>query len=409
METSTRSRVQDVAAATAAALDKAIRQAVLSAQQRPRPARRQPAFWPSSLMLCRRRTGMDLLGFEREEPDPRTLESQDWGNVFHREYYARLQRLLPWGFRLVGEPDSQYVRIEVPGVEAPIRGRYDAMLEASAEAIAALNEGALPGDLLPTEEVRFILDIKATTSYTVREVSATGSPAPQDEAEMICYLHATGLPFGIVLYHDRQSSLRAPAPVVYSKQAWQRIEEWVRDVWEHVSAGLVPPRDHDPDAGGFPCAWCPHRTACTQIGPGDGASPAPPQQLHIPGFSEQDQLATRARELVDTIIRTESAARAALESVAPLRNELEAILQRIGRVDTELGSATITSSTEWDLDLLRVRLAELGKLQDVLEISTARVRQLIEAGDLPATLLADARRTTPGRLRITPSRTSHGS
>jgi|GEM_PF-2994599 len=391
----------ETARIAAAALDRAIR--ALSAQTeqaRPRPIR--TAFWPSDLLTCRRRTGLGFLEVERDQPDPRVLESRTWGELYHTEYYRRLQALEPYGFRLVAT--EQPVSITIPGVDLPLRGRYDALVEASGEALASFTNGLLPPGLSPKDHIRFLVDIKAVTSYTAREAAATGRPTLQDAAEMTCYLHHTGLPFGIVIYHDRQSSIREPLPVLYDPDFFSTIQDWIRDVYAHIRAGRVPPRDHDPETTDFPCAYCQFRTACIRIGPSDGTSQAPPEQLLLHQLTDEAQLAARGRELLDRIIQTEAQAREVLSSTIPLRQELEAIVRRIGRVDTELGSASISTSTEWDLDTLRIRLAELGKLEDAMEISTARVRKLIDSGHLPASLLSDARRTTDGVLRITPAR-----
>jgi len=394
----------ETARLTAAALDRAIRTLCTQAEQA-RPRHIRTAFWPSDLLTCRRRTGLGFLEVERDEPDPRVLESRTWGELYHAEYYRRLQALEPYGFRLLAT--EQPVSITIPGVDLPLKGRYDALMEAPAEALAAFTGGVLPQDLSPQDPVRFLVDIKAVTSYAAREAAATGRPTLQDTAEMTCYLHSTGLSFGIVIYHDRQSSVREPLPVLYDPDFFATIQEWIRDVYSHIRAGRVPPRDHDPETTDFPCAYCAFRTACLRIGPGDGTSPAPPQQLFLHELTDDAQLMARGRELLDHIIRAEAQAREVLDSTLPLRRELEAIVRRVGRIDTELGSATISTSTEWDIDTLRVRLAELGRLEDVLEISTSRVRKLIEAGHLPASLLSDARRTTEGTLRIVPARRGH--
>jgi len=385
----------------AAALDRALRAAAVEPElSRPRSMR--TAFWPSDLMTCRRRTGLSFLEVERDPPEPRIIESRTWGNLFHSEYYRRLSALQDRGFKVLAT--EQPVTLHIPGIDLPIRGRYDALVEARGDAIAALTDGLLPGELGPEDAIRFLVDIKAVTSYAAREVASTGRPTLQDAAEMTCYLAHTRLPFGIVIYHDKQSSIREPVPVVFDDGFYRQVQDWVRSVYEHIRAGKVPPRDHDPETTDFPCGYCQFRTACLRIGPSDGASPAPPQQLTLEALTEDAQLVARGRELLDQIIRTEAEAKSILESTAPLRAELEQIVRRVGRVDTELGSATISTSTEWDVDLLRARLAELGMLDQVLEISTARVRRLLDSGHLPASLLAEARRTTEGGLRVTPAR-----
>jgi len=387
----------------AAALDRALRAAAVEPElSRPRSLR--TAFWPSDLMVCRRRTGLAFLEVERDDPEPRIVESRTWGGIFHAEYYRRLSALEERGFRVLAT--EQPVTIRIPGVDLPIRGRYDALLEARGDALAALTDGLLPGEIRPDETIRFLVDIKAVSSYAAREAAATGRPSLQDAAEMTCYLHHTGLPFGIVIYHDKQTSIREPIPVPYDEAFFQQVQDWIRSVYEHIRSGRVPPRDHDPDTADFPCGYCQFRTACLRIGPGDGTAPAQPQQLLLQELTDEGQLRLRGQELLDRIIRTEAEAKAILESTAPLRQELEAIVRRLGRVDTELGSATIAAATEWDTELLRTRLAELGVLDRVLEISTSRLRKLLDSGELPSSLLAEARRTTEGSLRITPARRS---
>jgi CRISPR/Cas system-associated exonuclease Cas4 (RecB family) len=385
----------------AAALDRALREATLEPElNRPRSLR--TAFWPSDLMLCRRKTGLGFLEVERDQPDPRVVESRTWGSLFHSEYYRRLSALENRGFRVVAT--EQPVLIRIPGVELPIRGRYDAMVEARGDAIAALTEGLLPGELKPNETIRFLVDIKAVSSYAAREAAASGRPSPQDEAEMTCYLHHTGLPFGIVIYHDKQTSIREPIPVPYSESRFQEVQDWIRSVYEHIRAGRVPPRDHDPERSDFPCGYCQFRTACLTIGPGDGTQPPPPEQLPLETLTDDGQLRLRGQELLDRIIAIEAEAKAMAETAAPLRGELESIVRRVGRIDTEHGSAQITTTTEWDTEALRVRIAELGLLEEVLEISTSKVRRLIDSGRLPSSLLSQARRTSEGSLRITAAR-----
>ena len=391
----------DIARACAAALDSALRAEAVEPELSRTPSLRT-AFWPSDLLVCRRRSGLAFLQVERDQPHPRVVESWTWGRLYHDEYYRRLSALHSRGFRVIAT--EQPVTIHIPGIHVPIRGRYDAMLEATGETIAALSNGLLPGELRPDETVRFLVDIKSVTSYAIREVAATGRATPQDAAEMTCYLHHTGLPFGIVLYHDKQTAIREPVPVLYTPSSWEHIEQWVRSVYTYVREGRVPPRDHDPDTTEFPCGYCPFRTACLRIGPGDGTSPAPPEQLPIAGLTPEAQLRARAQELLDRIITTETRAKELVESVAPLRAELEQIVRQIGRVDTPLGSATIYTTTEWDTEALRTRLIELGVLDQVLEISTAKVRQLIDSGQLPASLLAEARRTLERGLRVTAAR-----
>lgn len=387
----------------AAALDRALRASVVEPElSRPRSMR--TAFWPSDLLTCRRRTGLSFLEVERDPPEPRVVESRTWGNLFHAEYYRRLGALEDRGIRVLAT--EQPVTLHIQGVDLPVRGRYDALVEARGDAIAALADGLLPGELGPEDTIRFLVDIKAVSSYAAREVASTGRPTLQDAAEMTCYLAHTGLPFGVVIYHDKQSSIREPVPVVFDEEFYRQVQDWIRSVYEHIRAGRVPPRDYDPEATDFPCGYCQFRTACLRIGPGDGASPAPPQQLTLEALTEDAQLLARGRELLDQIVRTEAEAKSILESTAPLRAELEQIVRRVGRVDTELGSAAISTSTEWDTDVLRVRLSELGMLDQVLEISPARVRRLLDSGHLPASLLAEARRTTEGSLRITPARRS---
>lgn len=397
----TRTLDRDIARACAAALDSALRSAAVEPELSRTPSLRT-AFWPSDLLVCRRRSGLAFLQVERDQPHPRVIESRTWGRLYHDEYYRRLASLEDRGFRVLAT--EQPVTIHIPGVHLPIRGRYDAMLEATGEAIAALSTGLLPGELQPDETVRFLVDIKSITSYAVREVAATGQASPQDAAEMTCYLHHTGLPFGIILYHDKQTAIREPIPVPYDPGLWEHIQDWIRCVYEHIRDGRVPPRDHDPETTDFPCGYCPFRTACLRIGPGDGTSPAPAEQLPIAGLTPEGQLRARGQELLDRIITTEARAKELVESVAPLRQELEQIVRQLGRVDTRLGSATIHTTTEWDTEALRARLLELGALDQVLEISTAKVRKLVDSGQLPASLIADARRTVERGLRVTPAR-----
>lgn len=400
---------REIARACASALDSALRAVAVEPELSRTPSLRT-AFWPSDLLVCRRRTGLAFLHVERDQLHPRVIESRTWGRLYHDEYYRRLSALESRGFRVLAT--EQPVAIQIPGVDLPIRGRYDAMLEATGEAIASLASGLLPGELRPDETLRFLVDIKSVTSYAVRDVAATGQASPQDAAEMTCYLHHTKLPFGIVLYHDKQTAIREPVPVLYDPGTWNHIQDWIRSVYTHIREGRVPPRDHDPETTEFPCGYCPFRTACLRLGPGDGISPAPPEQLPLPTLTPEGQLRSRGQELLDRIITTEARAKELVESVAPLREELEQIVRQLGRVDTRLGSATIQTATEWDTETLRARLAELGALDQVLEISTAKLRKLIDTGQLPASLLADARRTVDRGLRVTPARrdrNGHGS
>jgi len=218
---------------------------------------------------------------------------------------------------------------------------------------------------------------------------------------MACYLRVTKLPFGIVVYHDKTSGVREIAPVVYDEAFFEEIVDWIRSVYEPVRAGEIPSRDFDPETTEFPCTYCPFRTVCLELGPGLSAPPpAGPATSAAAITSDDTALRVRAQALLDEIVQLENAAREASDAALPLRRELEGIVRQLGRVETPAGTAMLTTSTQWDLAVLAARLNELGRLPDAMELSVKRVQQLVRDGALPTSLLAEARRSVPGGLRI---------
>ncbi len=286
---------------------------------------------------------------------------------------------------------EQSVAIQIPGVGIPVRGRYDAMLELT----------SLDGQPLASP-VRFLLDIKSVTSYVARQVASSGTPQAQDRAEMLCYLHATGCDWGIVLYHDKLTSVREPVPVFYSPQEFEAVAAWIRDVYAFIQRGEVPPAPYDPHTVQWPCAYCQYRTACIELQrETDGA--ALELRDHV-AEDEAARLRERGERLLDRIIAVESEARKLLESTEEARRELAEIVKLVGRIDTVSGSAQLSAASRWDLDVVRTELSKLGLLRKVLDVSTSRLNELIEAGEIPMSLLAHARRQGEPSLRITRAR-----
>lgn len=400
-------QAETLARLAGAALDRALsRQAVEWESGRPRLLR--TAFWPSDLFSCRRKVALGFREVPRDESTPRLAEVRHWGTVLHEAYYRRLLELPQDVFRVVAT--EQPVVIRLPGIDTPLRGRYDVLIASPVAALAALVGGEPPGDVDPDTEVRWLVDLKTVTPYVARDVAARGQPLRGDAAEMLCYLHATGLPFGVVVYHDKTSGIRELAPVVYDEGAWQEVVDWIRSVYDPLRRGEIPPADYDPLVTDFPCTYCPFRTVCLALGPGPTptappTSSAPPS---LPAAVDQDTLRARASALLEEIVRLEAAAARQQAAAAPLRAELLTLVQQLGRVESASAVATLVVTTRWDLERLRTRLVELGRLEDVLEPSVARVQQLIQDGQLPASLLSDCRSTVPGGLRITRRRGAGG-
>jgi hypothetical protein len=234
-------------------------------------------------------------------------------------------------------------------------------------------------------------------------VAETGCAQKGDRAEMTCYLRATGIPFGIVIYHDKTAGIRELAPVVYAEGFFGEIVDWIRSVYAPVRAGEIPPRDFDPETTDFPCSYCPFRSVCLELGPGSfGLPPQDPAPSTPSPTSEDSPLRARAQALLLEIVRMEDAARDAAAAAEPLRRELMELLRQLGgRVEAPGASATLVTSPRWDRPALAARLAELGRLADTMDVSLRRVQQLIRDGALPASLLADARRAGTDSLRIT--------
>jgi hypothetical protein len=220
---------------------------------------------------------------------------------------------------------------------------------------------------------------------------------------MTCYLRAVGLPFGIVVYHDKTTGIREIAPVVYDEAFFGEIVDWIRSVYAPVRAGEIPPRDFDPETTDFPCNYCPFRSTCLELGPGSSGLPTDdPPVSAAPIASDDATLRARAQGLLLEILRMEDAAREATAAAEPLRRELLDVVRRLGgRVEVPGASATLVTTTQWDLSALAARLAELGRLTDAVEVSPRRVQQLVKDGALPGSLLADARRPGAESLRIT--------
>ena len=389
--------VEALARLAGAALDRALSQQ-LTQRETNRPRLIRTAFWPSDLFTCRRKVGLAFREVARDEATPRLLEVRHWGNVFHEEYYRRLAGQAA-EFRILAT--EQPVKLWLVGIDTPLRGKYDVMVEAPAEAIARVLGATLPAGVEPVQPVRFLVDIKSVTPYVTREVAASGRPQRGDAAEMACYLRVTDLPFGIVVYHDKTSGVREIAPVVYDEAFFQEIVDWIRSVYEPVRAGEIPPRDYDPEITEFPCTYCPFRTVCLELGPGPSApSPTGPATSAAAIDSDDTALRTRAQALLDKIVQLDNAAREANDAALPLRRELEEIVRQLGRVENPAAAATLAISTRWDLAVLAARLNELGRLPDAMELTVKRVQQLVKDGALPASLLAEARRSVPGGLRI---------
>ncbi len=112
----------------------------------------------------------------------------------------------------------------------------------------------------------------------------------------------------------------------------------------------------------------------------------------------------RGEQLLDRIIAVESEARRLLESTAEARQELAEIVKLVGRIDTPSGSAQLSAASRWDLDALRAEQEKPGLLHKVLDVETSRLGGLIEAGEIPLSLLAHARRQGEPSLRITRAR-----
>lgn len=396
--------LETLARMAGAALDRALSQQ-LTQRETSRPRLIRTAFWPSDLFTCRRKVGLAFREVPRDEATPRLLEVRHWGNVFHEEYYRRLAGLGAAEFRILAT--EQPVKLWLPGIDTPLRGKYDVMVEAPAEAIARVLDATLPAGVEPAHLVRFLVDIKSVTPYVAREVAASGRPQRGDAAEMTCYLRVTELPFGIVVYHDKTSGVREIAPVVYDEAFFQEIVEWIRSVYEPVRAGEIPSRDFDPETTEFPCTYCPFRTVCLELGPGPAAlPPAVPATSAAAVTHDDTALRARAQALLDEIVRLDNTVREAGDAALPLRRELEGIVRQLGRVENSTATAVLTTSTQWDVAVLTARLNELGRLPDAMELSVKRVQHLVKDGALPASLLAEARRSVVGGLRIVRRSTS---
>lgn len=395
--------LRDVARLIGAAVDQSLK-TQLDEKDRQRPRLIRTSFWPSDLFNCRRKVALGFREVSLDSVAPRVKEARYWGNVFHKQYYERL--LCIPNLRVIAT--EQKISIAIPGINTPLRGRFDVLGEIRAADIAAVLNVSLPEGVPPDEIIPFLLDVKSASPYTARQVAETGRPLRTDEAEVTCYMHSLRVPLALVVYHDKASNIREIAPVFYSESAFGEIAEWVRSVYHVLRAGELPDAEFDTETTNFPCSFCSYLTTCRELGPG---SPLPIETPQQKGLSDEQAAALRVEgeKLLTEIVNLEEIGSATTKSVKALRTDIERIVEQVGSIELpDIASARLSTRTEWDLEALAAQLRSLGRLQDVLEISTSKVADLVSSGSLPASLIADTRRREKAGIRISKRRRQDG-
>lgn len=336
-------------------------------------------FYASDAYMCRRRLGLQFMEIPRDPIPPRYRDVRRRGETIHEEYRHRL--LAARGIRVL--KNEHTVDIELPGVEIPVRGRFDFLVEAKpADLLSGLGltaaDQAVPPAVAPLlahpDPVRFLIEVKSTSRFSLPDLAERGARLA-DRAELTLYQHATGIHLGFVIYDDKDRALREVISSPYDPQFLADIAAWFRGVSEEISAGRIPDAEFDPVNDEFPCGSCPFRTFCASL------PNRVPLARAVPTAS---QVVASEMLLVDVVSRLGS-----------IRDSLAAALADSGKVQIDGASASQAwwPDPVWDAE----RLAEILTAHGFAHVPADPVsaERLVRNGHLPASALADAKRPGP--------------
>lgn len=311
----------------------------------------------------------------RDPVPPRYRDVRRRGETIHEEYRQRL--LAARGIQVLKHEHT--VDIGLPGVDIPLRGRFDFLVEAKpADLLSGLgftHDRAVPAALAPLladpDPVRFLIEVKSTSRFALPELAEQGARLA-DRAELALYQHATGTHLGFIVYDDKDRALREVIPSPYGPQFLAEIADWFRGISNEIIAGRIPDAEFNPATDEYPCGSCPFRTFCASL-PNRVPLARPQLSAH--------QIAAAEALLSDAVSR-----------LAPVRDALADALGDSGRVQVDGATASMAwrPDVAWDAARLAEILAAHGFAH--VPIDSVAAEQLVRDGYLPASALTAAKR-----------------
>jgi len=192
---------------------------------------------PSSIKDCSRKLWYQLMGAEKKSKfDARILQIFGTGHAIHEQYQCYCEAM--WGWSPDGwEPgfhDEMGVMIE------------DLWISGSTDGIRS------------TPLIRYQFDIK--TINHDRFTKLNGRPEDGHAQQLLCYMKAFDIPFGYILYINKDKSLMEEVLVMFSHVLWESIERKCQAVIESGPDGA------DRDVKKWACRRCDYSHVCTQKG-----------------------------------------------------------------------------------------------------------------------------------------------
>lgn len=198
-------------------------------------------FTPSSSGGCFRQSAFR---FMRVKGQSRTTPEQELifgvGNWLHRmwqSYFDDMQRVLgPERFKFIGYE----VWCTVP--KFYLAGNLDVWAEISG--------------------VPVIIDVKTANDRMYGNIIMRGTPPEDHVDQLVRYMRATGVPWGMLLYFDKDNQDYKIFEVRYKLELWTPTVRWLRTAIDFLLEEEVPPMHRECKVGTWMQKNCPYSYLC---------------------------------------------------------------------------------------------------------------------------------------------------
>lgn len=231
----------------------------------PRKKQEKIKFYPAYIGNCLRAIYYAMMGYEKEDMDPRILAILENGNYFHErmeKLFERTGLLIAPELRIVDE-------------ELKISGRTDAVVHnwlpfEPSENIVTLM--CPPPKNKPGEKPKIVwtgpdnaaimIELKSISSNGFKYIMRDG-PKKDHILQLQLYLDMTGLKIGILYYENKDNQQRKDFVVQYDPELAAAAKEKIKLSIAHAEADIIPEREYD--INDFECIFCDYRYLCRDI------------------------------------------------------------------------------------------------------------------------------------------------
>jgi hypothetical protein len=204
---------------------------------------------PSSICGCQRLAAYKFAGVRGERRvDPDNELIFDDGNWRHHKWQANFRDME----RLLGRERFRVISIEerVGDADLYIAGSLDVLLAIKVRR----------GDAWVWE--RYVIDIKGINVYGFSRITMDNSGKEEHVRQLITYCKLRGISRGLLLYENKNTNEIRTFKVVQNPELWREVQDWSREVIEHLEAGTLPPMHPDCEGGTYLWEKCPYRRLC---------------------------------------------------------------------------------------------------------------------------------------------------